>query len=337
MNSTKSENDSVFQTAAIKSSEEPVVENPEEKSIHLAVHQQDWNHLLEESYPRPQYQARAMEELMEDPPGQLLRDSGIARQSFVSIDMLGGSTFAAVGEDTANREWMDDLSLVARMWNEELAAALALDPSGLLINEAADHHFNVSSLTDPTDASLELSVTSANTSGPNLSAASGSSPTAKSYFCYDRIDEDIPPGEHVMEEEDDDDVEGATARKIDLSTIREEDPDCPEIILEDVEEGTGRSFLSQLQMKGRIQRHLEMLDSGSDDDDGNRDDDDDDDDVLVVDLESKRAVMVEGHSPKLKAAIASQDYGPIFGTPSVRLSSIIYFVFTLFINAKCYY
>ena len=268
---------------------------------------------MDESYPR----RRPVQDGQQEPPPMaapidnsdpelpLLRDSGIARPSFgCSVDILG-STFGA--EESANREWMDDLSLVARMWNEELAAALALDSNLLMDAGDAQQQLNAS-LTDTDPNSSRLEVSGADLSGISVTS---SSPSKQSYFCYDRIDEDI------QQERQEDGAEDAAAgvKRVDLSTIREEDVDG------ESEAETGRSLLSQLQMKGRIQRHLEMCAasdaSDSCSDDGR--DDDDDEDVLVVDLENKRAVMLDGHSPKLKAAIVSQDYEPIFGAlPSVR-------------------
>ena len=69
-----------------------------------------------------------------------------------------------------------------------------------------------------------------------------------------------------------------------------------------------------------MQRHLDL--SGSSDSDGSEDRDDDED-VLVVDLENKRAVMMEGQSPKLKAAIASQNYEEIFVVRPTNAHSIM--------------
>ena len=209
---------------------------------------------------------------------------------------------------------MDDLSLVARMWNEELAAALALDNS---VMNPCTNQFNVS-LSD-TDPNMEEAVGNASglsmdTSG--LSSDTPSRPREETYFSYDKIDEDIRE-EELAEE----------MRRKDLSTIREEQEsisssDLGAIATPSMEEEveTGRSLLSQLQMKNRLQRQLDLSDSS--DSDRGVDDEDDDEDVLVVDLENKRAVMLEGHSPKLKAAIASQNYDSIFGSlPTVSPSS----------------
>ena len=212
---------------------------------------------------------------------------------------------------------MDDLSLVARMWNEELAAALALD-SGVL--NAGAIQLNAS-LSD-TDPNAEEAI--GNASG--LSIESSGTPSRpgvreETYFSYDKIDEDIR--EEELEE----------MRKKDLSTIREEQESLNSTYLgavatssagdEEEEVETGRSLLSQLQMKNRLQRQLELSDSSDSDGRGVDDDDEDDDeDVLVVDLENKRAVMLDGHSPKLKAAIASQNYDGIFGSlPFISPSS----------------
>lgn len=303
--------DSVFQMTGVQAAEQPTAAlavAEQQAPARLSVDEGAWNHFMEESYPRrqqsreeePAEMAAALDHSDQDLP--LLRDSGIARPSFgCSVDVLG-STFAV--EDSANREWMDDLSLVARMWNEELAAALALD-SNLLIDAAgsAQHQLNASLTdTDPNSSRLELS-------GADLSGISvtSSSPSKQSYFCYDRIDEDIRQEE-----------EAAAARRLDLSTIREEEADG------DNEAETGRSLISQLQMKSRIQRHLELTGASDASDSCSEDgrEDDEDEEVLVVDLENKRAVMLDGHSPKLKAAIVSQDYDPIFGGPPQKKNGL---------------
>lgn len=195
---------------------------------------------------------------------------------------------------------MDDLSLVARMWNEELAAALALDSS--LMNQ----HQLSASLSD-TDPNLEDAI-------GNLSGLSGNasftsplkSSREETYFSYDKIDDDIRP---------DDESTGAV-RKKNLSIIREERESVSSGELaatphSDIE--TGRELLEHLQMKNRMQRHLELSDSESE---LSEDVPDDDEEVLVVDLESNRAVMLEGQSPKLRAAMATQNYDSIFGPSS---------------------
>lgn len=191
---------------------------------------------------------------------------------------------------------MDDLSLVARMWNEELAAALALDSS--LINP----HQLSTSLSD-TDPNLEDAAGNLSALSGNLSYTSPlKSAREETYFSYDKIDDDIKSEE----------ASGAV-RKKDLSIIREEresvsSGDLGATPHSDIE--TGRELLEHLHMKNRIQRHLEQSDSESE---LSEDVPDDDEEVLVVDLENNRAVMLEGQSPKLKAAMATQNYDSIFG------------------------
>lgn len=215
---------------------------------------------------------------------------------------FAGSTLG--NEDSVNREWMDDLSLVARMWNEELAAALALDNSLL----QQPHQLNAS-LTD-TDPNLEDGVGNASSLSTDLSYTSPSK-REDTYFSYDKIDDDIREQE-----------ERAVRRK-DLSTIREERESVSSSDTPNNNAETGRGLLSQLQLKNRMQRHLDL--SGSSDSDGSEDRDDDED-VLVVDLENKRAVMMEGQSPKLKAAIASQNYEEIFVVRPANAYSIMVIV-----------
>lgn len=194
-------------------------------------------------------------------------------------------------DDSANREWRDDLSLVARMWNEELAAALALESSLLQA-----HQLNAS-LTD-TDPNLD-EAGAVNTSAIAIDFISPSK-REDTYFSYDKIDEDIRDEERAV-------------RNKDLSTIREERESVSSSEMGATPHNnpeTGRGLLSQLQLKNRMQRHLDM--ASSSDSEASEDCHDDDEDVLVVDLENKRAVMLEGQSPKLKAAIASQNYEEIF-------------------------
>lgn len=219
--------------------------------------------------------------------------------------IFAGSTLG--NEDSVNREWMDDLSLVARMWNEELAAALALDSSAL----QQPHQLNAS-LTD-TDPNLEDGVANASNVSNDLSYTSPSK-REDTYFSYDKIDDDIREQE-----------ERAVRRK-DLSTIREEreSVSSSEMGATPNNADTGRGLLSQLQLKNRMQRHLDV--SGSSDSDGSDDCHDDDEDVLIVDLENKRAVMMEGQSPKLKAAIASQNYEEIFVVRPTNAHSIMVFI-----------
>lgn len=196
---------------------------------------------------------------------------------------------------------MDDLSLVARMWNEELAAALALDSSLL-----QGHQLNAS-LTD-TDPNMEDAV--ANVSGLSVDYSSPSK-REETYFSYDKIDEDIREEERAV-------------RSKDLSTIREERESVSSTEMGATPHNnaeTGRGLLSQLQLKNRMQRHLDL--SGSSDSDGSEDCRDDDEDVLVVDLENKRAVMLEGQSPKLRAAIATQNYEDIFVVRPTNAHSIM--------------
>lgn len=233
-----------------------------------------------------------IEDMVEDDSTDdaLLKDSGIARPSFSgSVDILGSS----FGNESGNREWMDDLSLVARMWNEELAAALALDS-----------RLNPSSLSN-TDPHVEEVADVSQFSDPSPSKSGGPEET---YFSYDKIDEDIRTAQ--------------VASKKDLSTIREEreSTSSMEAVMTPLGE-TGHSLLSQLQLKNRMQRHMQLSDSSSDDID-----EDDEDDVLVVDLENKRAVMMEGQCPRLKAAIASQNYDGIFGShpPTDEVSTDIH-------------
>lgn len=201
---------------------------------------------------------------------------------------------------------MDDLSLVARMWNEELAAALALDSSLLQA-----HQLNAS-LTD-TDPNLEEA---ANASGDLFISPSKREET---YFSYDKIDDDIRQEERAV-------------RSKDLSTIREERESVSSSELGATPHNnaeTGRGLLSQLQMKNRMQRHLDL--ASSSDSEGSEDCHDDDEDVLVVDLENKRAVMLEGQSPKLRAAIASQNYEDIFVVRPTTAHSIMVLSF-VFLN-----
>lgn len=213
---------------------------------------------------------------------------------------ITGSTLG--NDDSVNREWMDDLSLVARMWNEELAAALALDSSLL-----QPHQLNAS-LTD-TDPNLEEAA--ANASGLSGDLFISPSKREETYFSYDKIDDDIRDEERAV-------------RSKNLSTIREERESVSSSELGATPHNnaeTGRGLLSQLQMKNRIQRHLDL--ASSSDSEGSEDCHDDDEDVLVVDLENKRAVMLEGQSPKLRAAIASQNYEEIFVVRPTTAHSIM--------------
>jgi hypothetical protein len=66
-------------------------------------------------------------------------------------------------------------------------------------------------------------------------------------------------------------------------------------------------------LKNRLQRHLELSATSSDDSSDEGGLSDDDEEVLVVDLKGKRAILMEGQSPKLKAAMAAEDYDSIFG------------------------
>lgn len=206
------------------------------------------------------------------------------------VCQYSGSTLGN-DDDSANREWRDDLSLVARMWNEELAAALALESSLLQA-----HQLNAS-LTDTDPNGDEAATNTSSLSTDYISPLK----REETYFSYDKIDEDIREEERAV-------------RSKDLSTIREEreSVSSSEMGATPHNNGaeTGRGLLSQLQMKNRMQRHLDM--ASSSDSEASEDCHDDDEDVLVVDLENKRAVMLEGQSPKLKAAIASQNYDDIF-------------------------
>lgn len=213
-------------------------------------------------------------------------------------------------DDSVNREWMDDLSLVARMWNEELAAALALDSSLSQV-----HQLNAS-LTD-TDPNLEEAMANASGLSADLPFISPSK-REETYFSYDKIDEDIREEERAV-------------RSKDLSTIREERESVSSSELGATPHNnpeTGRGLLTQLQLKNRMQRHLDL--ASSSDSEGSEDCHDDDEDVLVVDLENKRAVMLEGQSPKLRAAIATQNYEEIFVVRPTTAHSIMvgcYFIF----------
>lgn len=278
--------------------EEPTPTEP----ARLAVNLEAWKNFLEQSYPQHPSEAEHHNIDVSDTPLQL-KDSGIARPSFsTSVDVLG-STLG--NEDSVNREWMDDLSLVARMWNEELAAALALDSSAV----QQPHQLNAS-LTD-TDPNLEDGVANISSLSNDVSYISPSK-REDTYFSYDKIDDDIREQE-----------ERAVRRK-DLSTIREERESVSSSEMGATPNNnadTGRGLLSQLQLKNRMQRHLDV--SGSSDSDGSDDCRDDDEDVLIVDLENKRAVMMEGQSPKLKAAIASQNYEEIFAVRPTNVHSIM--------------
>ena len=260
--------------------------------VHLDVNVNAWTQFLEQASPIHREKTEEEEEEEEEPSdGRIedvvedgstdnghLKDSGIARPSFSgSVDILGSS----FGNESGNREWMDDLSMVARMWNQELAAALALDS-----------RLNSSALSD-SDPHVEEVVDITPSSDPSPSKSGGPEET---YFSYDKIDEDIRTSQ--------------AASKKDLSTIREERESVSSMEAAVTPLGeTGQSLLSQLQLKNRMQRHMQLSDSSSDDMD-----DDDEDEVLVVDLESKRAVMMESQSPRLKAAMASQNYDGIFGS-----------------------
>lgn len=203
---------------------------------------------------------------------------------------------------------MDDLSLVARMWNEELAAALALDSSLLQA-----HQLNAS-LTD-TDPNLEEGVANASGLSNDLSFNSPAR-REETYFSYDKIDEDIREEQREM------------SRSKDLSTIREERESVSSSELGATPHSnadTGRGILTQLQLKNRMQRHLDL--SCSSESDGSEDCRDDDEEVLVVDLENKRAVMLEGQSPKLRAAIATQNYEDIFVVRPTNAHSIMVYIF----------
>ena len=86
---------------------------------------------------------------------------------------------------------------------------------------------------------------------------------------------------------------------------------------------TGAELLAQLHLKNRLQRHLELSATSSDDSSDEAGLSDDDEDVLVVDLKGKRAILMEGQSPKFKAAMAAEDYDSIFGVepaPHVMLN-----------------
>ena len=320
---TESEDEDPFDesegAAAVVSESAASLKSAPIEQARLAVNLEAWNNFLEQSYPHqhPSVLEHAVENVSDTP--LQMRDSGIARPSFsTSVDILGipflclmmtnwlephfyfpGSTLG--NEDSVNREWMDDLSLVARMWNEELAAALALDSSLL-----QGHQLNAS-LTD-TDPNMEDA--SANISGLSVDYSSPSK-REETYFSYDKIDEDIREEERAV-------------RSKDLSTIREERESVSSTEMGATPHNnaeTGRGLLSQLQLKNRMQRHLDL--SGSSDSDGSEDCRDDDEDVLVVDLENKRAVMLEGQSPKLKAAIATQNYEDIFVVRPTNAHSIM--------------
>lgn len=217
--------------------------------------------------------------------------------------MWAGTSYS---NESGNREWMDDLSLVARMWNEELAAALALDSqlnSTEHNNSPNDSDVLVEDIRDVSQSGGEFSDSS-----PSKSAG-----PEDTYFSYDKIDEDI-----VREAVAAAAAAAAAASEKDLSTIREERESVSSTELGATPLGeTGHSLLSQLQLKQRMQRHLELESESSDCGGDIDDDDDEEDDVLVVDLESKRAVMVEAHSPRLRAAMASQNYEDIFSDVKV--------------------
>ena len=217
--------------------------------------------------------------------------------------MWAGTSYS---NESGNREWMDDLSLVARMWNEELAAALALDSQ----MNSTEHSNSLNDTDAHSDDVRDVSQSGGEFSDPSPSKSAGPEDT---YFSYDKIDEDI-----VREAEAAATAAAAAAAalsKKDLSTIREERESVSSTEMGATPLGeTGHSLLSQLQLKQRMQRHLELESESSD----CGDIDDEEDDVLVVDLESKRAVMMEGHSPQLRAAMASQNYEDIFSDVKVH-------------------
>ena len=224
----------------------------------------------------------------------MIKKSTFLESSRNNVDstLITGSSF---GNNSDNREWMDDLSLVARLWNDELAAALALDSR---LNSTERNN----SLTDTDPHVEEVPDTSQSAEYSDPWPSKSAEIREETYFSYDKIDEDIRAAEEA-------------ASKKDLSTIREERESVSSTEAGATPLGeTGHSMLSQLQLKSRMQRHMQLSDSSDSSDDDI--DDDDEEDVLVVDLENNRAVMMEGQSPRLKAAMASHNYEGIFGHKS---------------------
>jgi hypothetical protein len=83
-----------------------------------------------------------------------------------------GSTF----EDSSRRD-VDNLSLVARLWNEELAAALAME-SQLMDEQPPEEDY----------------AAVGNESAQTVSSYAAESPPKETYYSYDKIDEDIRDG-----------------------------------------------------------------------------------------------------------------------------------------------
>lgn len=251
----------------------------------MEVNLEAWDQFLEQAYV--DQHSYDEEEAMDGSDYRVtqLKDSGIARPSFSgSVDILGSSF------DSDVRQVVDDLSVVAHMWNEELAAALAVDSQ---LNSVDG---NASYCTDADDVKDVSQISEADDSPDGAGAAAAARPDA-TYFSYDKIDEDIQQ------------------QQANLSTIREERESVSSTELSGTPDATGRTLLAQLQRRSQMQR---SADAWSDSHDSSDDDDDQDDQeqVLVVDLESKRAVLVEAQSAQLKVAIETQDYQAIFDEDS---------------------
>ena len=300
--------------------------SPDEAVQGLQVNLEQWNEFLERAYvnnANPLFdQLNASDDLIR----HQLKDSGIARPSFSeSLDILG-STFddhdshLQGGGAGGAANLMDDLSLVARLWNEQLAAALAMESQLMADDETGS---------EQRDHSMTSSVSESGGGG-------GPSPLKlETYYSYDKIDDDILRQSSPTSTTVDVDVDVAVADRRDLSTIREEreSVSSSEMVATPKLAETGSDILSQLQLKSRLQRQLDANSPSSDSSDSSRygserEDQDEDgeegEDVLVVDLEGKRAILMEGQSPQLKAAMVSDDYESIFGdrpAPHIMLRS----------------